>query len=78
MTENVKKKIEFKHTLEKNICIAMKKNGGFITKEGLYAAFQDQSFVVDAFVKSLKNRKYLQEDDEGLHLDWYIYEKLMV
>ena len=78
MSDNPTKKIEFKHTLEKNICMTIKRNGGHISREGLYASFQDESFVIDAFIKSLKSRKYLVEDDSGLYLDMYIYEKLAV
>lgn len=80
MSERVNKepvKIDFKHTIEKNICLNIKRNGGSISRDGLYACFQDQQFVIDAFVKSLIRRRYINEFDNELHLDWFILENLV-
>lgn len=71
-------KIDFKHTIKMNICTAIKRNVGSITRDVLYAHFIDQPFVVDAFVKTLIRRRYLNEYDGQLHLDWLILENLAV
>jgi len=70
-----KAQIKFDYTLQKNICMFIKRQGGNCLTEMIH---QESSFVIDAMLRNLKNKKYISMDDKEIYLDLFIYDQLSV
>ena len=67
-------KIKFDYTLQKNICMYLKRIGGHTTMTSIIDEFKTESpFVVEAMLKSLKGKKYISYDNHNVHLSDNLY-----
>lgn len=74
-----KAQIKFDYTLQKNICMFIKRQGGNCLTEMIHQEYpQESSFVIDAMLRNLKNKKYISMDDKEIYLDLFIYDQLSV
>lgn len=67
-------KVKFDFTLQKNICMYLKRNEGHASIEDVKSSFsQEGDITVMAMLKSLKQKKYVSYDDKNVHLSDNLY-----
>lgn len=67
-------KIKFDYTLQKNICMYLKRKEGQVSVEQIQKDFEQEGpIVVLAMLKSLKMKKYISYDDNNVYLSDNLY-----
>ena len=67
-------KIKFDFTLQKNICMYLKRNEGQVSMEQLQKNFLSEGEItVTAMLKSLQGKKYISYDEKNVYLSDNLY-----
>ncbi len=67
-------KIKFDYTLQKNICMYLKRNDGKCTVDQINKDFEVEGpIVIQAMLKSLKQKKYISYDEKNVYLSDNLY-----
>lgn len=67
-------KVKFDYTLQKNICMYLKRNEGQVTMNQIQKDFEQEGpIVILAMLKSLQSKKYISYDDHNVYLSDNLY-----
>ena len=67
-------KIKFDFTLQKNICMYLKRNEGQVSMEQLQKNFLSEGEItVTSMLKSLQGKKYISYDEKNVYLSDNLY-----